>query len=173
MIGGCAAAHNVSFVRQLGCSTCDKRHAAYLGASGLLQRSFNSASCFFAQNLPGGARPAMRAPAVVHGIPHATWQQFAAEYASGRRRNVEAEARARARAERERKARAAEEAEAAELARAEAPLLDSFAKAAAPPPPPGGEAGAGGGEAAADPYSSMPRAVQLMLRSTGTGPAVG
>ena len=76
-------------------------------------------------------------------------------------------------AERERKARAAEEAEAAEQARAEAPLLDSFAKAAAPPPPPGGEAGAGGGEAAADPYSSMPRAVQLMLRSTGTGPAAG
>ena len=111
MIGGCAAAHNVSFVRQLGCSTCDKRHAAYLGASGLLQRSFNSASCFFAQNLPGGARPAMRAPAVVHGIPHATWKRFAAEYASGRRRNVEAEARARARAEQEHKARAAEEAE--------------------------------------------------------------
>ena len=37
MIGGCAARHNVSFIRTLGCSTCDRKRADALAASGRLQ----------------------------------------------------------------------------------------------------------------------------------------
>mmetsp|Transcript_14955 Transcript_14955/g.45675 ORF Transcript_14955/g.45675 Transcript_14955/m.45675 type:complete len:207 (+) Transcript_14955:771-1391(+) len=83
MIGGCAARHNVSFIRTLGCSTCDRKRADALAASGRLQASFNNAQCFFAQNFPSGVQPGTRAPAIVHGFSDAERHRFFSTFSAG------------------------------------------------------------------------------------------
>ena len=69
MIGGCARQHNVSLLRELGCSTCDPRRVDHVA----VQRRLSRDQCFFMQNahefaqaMPLGAH----SPAIVHGLPN-------------------------------------------------------------------------------------------------------
>ena len=69
MIGGCARQHNVSLLRELGCSTCDPRRVDHEA----VQRRLSRDQCFFMQNahefahaVPLGAH----SPAIVHGLPN-------------------------------------------------------------------------------------------------------
>mmetsp|Transcript_4877 Transcript_4877/g.10744 ORF Transcript_4877/g.10744 Transcript_4877/m.10744 type:complete len:386 (-) Transcript_4877:188-1345(-) len=65
MIGGCAAAHNVTFLRELGCGTCDLRRVD----KAKLQATLDRDGCFFAQNFPAGVRRGPHSPAIMHGFP--------------------------------------------------------------------------------------------------------
>jgi hypothetical protein len=183
MIGGCSSRHNVTFIRTLGCSTCDHKRAEALAATGRLQESFDRAQCFFVQNMPPNVQIGIRAPAIVHGLTDNDRRRFFEEFAVGMPdRKVALQARAR------------------EAARGERRLSRP------PPPPPvgadagrseGGAAGetAGGavrGDDAGQPavgqasgsdlphhvaaaqWGQLPRAVQLMLGGgTFTEPAAG
>ncbi|KAL1518892.1 hypothetical protein AB1Y20_003167 [Prymnesium parvum] len=67
MIGGCARRHNVSFLRELGCGTCDPRRIDVKAIYSRLKED----RCFFLQNadaiakhLPSGAH----SPAILHGL---------------------------------------------------------------------------------------------------------
>ncbi len=75
MIGGCARRHNVSILRELGCSTCDPKRIDRKGVMFKLNRD----QCFFMQNakefahdLPFGPH----SPAVVHGLPNELMAPF-------------------------------------------------------------------------------------------------
>ena len=64
MIGGCAESANATFVRTLGCNTCDKKR---LSARGL--RASVAKGCFFAQNFVRPFPVSRFSPAIVHNLP--------------------------------------------------------------------------------------------------------
>jgi len=69
MIGGCAVRHNVSLVRELGCTTCDPKRLDHKAVHRRLSRD----QCFFMQNAQEFAHVmhyGTHSPAIVHGLPN-------------------------------------------------------------------------------------------------------
>ena len=67
MIGGCAVRHNVSLVRELGCTTCDPKRLDHKAVHRRLSRD----QCFFMQNAQEFAHVmhyGTHSPAIVHGL---------------------------------------------------------------------------------------------------------
>ena len=87
MIGGCARAHNVSELRELGCGTCDPKHLRDPKNRAAVIRKLRDERCFFLQHAEQFAKElplGRHSGAIVHGLDAtAAWTFFRKHNHSG------------------------------------------------------------------------------------------